>query len=870
MKKVTIKYDPYDMKTQIIVDGKNVEKNKHCDSNLKNYLSQDTPMPMQAWIDPNEREGWKGLLFSLCQMGDKKITIEFVGREKDYLDLQNSLNTQNIVNNCAAELTYLDLKKRIPDDDEMKKNIDQVVSVMLDDKFSKIVKNSGDATLIEKYEKLQDTYHSIDEKEFRIVFTGTYSSGKSSVINAIIGKNILPTASGTCTNKICRVVHDGSITSYAVIKYKYGNKIKEVECVDEKDAQEKILLIEDGVETFEIFTDLTTLYPKGVDDSFRLVVIDTPGTDSAPGNDTQKTDEARERLTNKSHIELTQDVLLSKSKEMVILISDDRLEADNIVDLMEMIEESSEDDDGAFNDRFLFVMNMCDSIQYSNEGETLSNSVKNFIANIRKVPNSNRIRNIVNPRVFPVTSGVALAVINGYTNKPPKEMKKTKQAELYGYYEDFCDSIYYLKPDEVNSDIDEDVQADANYCLEKESAASLFEKHHMEEELSGVCDVERRVLIHSGIPVLQNAISEYLVRYAYPMKVRDLLQCFEDILTDLNAVNSKTIEEFEEAKKEYGNAADSKKETLSEEAEAKKEEKVLIAINSRLKVTKEKIDMVSDEVPEINNIRAKFTTMKSSIAAQIGDSERIEKTRGDAILDSIGEKIDMLIADIKKIVLQIKVRKKESVDELYDEFISSLSELREQGLLSDGSFNLTDTVEYKKIINKESFINPDETSEMEKNKKKSHVEVDFSEVASADSAKEFFSGIKFGIGRFFQSIGDAWETRKEPNLVEVTYIDIKKYYNDNIEPVSVEIDKYVRAIKQAYSNDISLFKNNAKEKVDAVSNLVLNQGTRIHEIHNKAVDLAADEKKFTEEMDRLSEEGNLISGLVEKISHVKM
>ena len=112
---------------------------------------------------------------------------------------------------------------------------------------------------------------------------------------------------------------------------------------------------------------------------------------------------------------------------MVVFVSDDKLEDDNIVELLDIIEESAEKDEGAFNDRFLFVMNMCDSLTYSNEGESLQNYVKNYIANLTKVPNSQRRRNIVNPRVFPISSGPALAVVNGYTTRPGLKESGTKK-----------------------------------------------------------------------------------------------------------------------------------------------------------------------------------------------------------------------------------------------------------------------------------------------------------------------------------------------------------------------------------------------------------------------------------------------------------
>ena len=95
MRKVVIKYDPYEMKSTVIVDGKEIQKNKHCDSNLKKYLASDVHMPIQSWIDPIDRDGWKGLLETLCLMGDKDIVVEFSGRRIDYESVQESFVAQN-------------------------------------------------------------------------------------------------------------------------------------------------------------------------------------------------------------------------------------------------------------------------------------------------------------------------------------------------------------------------------------------------------------------------------------------------------------------------------------------------------------------------------------------------------------------------------------------------------------------------------------------------------------------------------------------------------------------------------------------------------------------------------------------------------
>ena len=486
MKKVFIKYDPYDMKSSVIVDGKEIQKNRHCDSNLKKYLDGSVHIPIQSWIDPIERDNWKGLLETLCLMGDKDIVVEFAGRRIDYEGVQASLIAQNKSRNLGAKLTFCELVEEIAPDSEMKQNIDKAVNLMLTDYFAEIVQESHSKELIAKYSRLKETYNEINDSEFRIVFAGTYSSGKSSTINSLIGKNLLPTATGTCTAKICRIIHDANVKGLATVRYEYNGTVKQYSCELAEEVQDRIKAVEDAVEEIEVYTDLTSLYPADVESDFKIVIVDTPGTDSATGNDTAKTEEAAKRLSKKSHLEITKDILASKQKEMVVLISDEKFEDENIVELLNIIEESAERDGGAFNDRFLFVMNMCDRLAYSNQGETLDNYVKNFITNIKKIPNYSRIRNIVNPRVFPITSGAALAVVNGYVTEPGIAEGMTKKAELYGYYEKFCKNIYFYAPEKLDGNFEQYIEQIKvqypnyhNYCLERHSAVSEIGRAHV-------------------------------------------------------------------------------------------------------------------------------------------------------------------------------------------------------------------------------------------------------------------------------------------------------------------------------------------------------------------------------------------------------
>lgn len=859
MKKVFIKYDPYEMRSVVVVDGKEIQKNRHCDSNLKKYLDGSVHIPIQSWIDPIEPDNWKGLLETLCLMGDKDIVVEFAGRRIDYEGIQTALVAQNKSRNLGAKLTFCELVEEIAPDSEMKKNIDKAINLMLTDYFAEIVQESESKELIAKYSRLKKTYDEIDDSEFRIVFTGTYSSGKSSTINALIGKNLLPTATGTCTAKICRIIHDANVKCLATVKYEYNGTVKQYSCEVAEEVQDRIRAVEDAVEEIEVYTDLTSLYPADDKNDFKIVIVDTPGTDSATGNDTAKSEDEAKRLSKKSHIELTKDTLASKQKEMVVLISDEKFEDENIVELLDIIEESAEQDEGAFNDRFLFVMNMCDSLSYSNQGETLGNYVKNFITNIKKVPNSARIRNIVNPRVFPITSGAALAVVNGYVTEPGISQGMTKKAELYGYYENFCKKIYYYPPVKLEGNFEQYIgQVKAqypnyhNFCLERHSAVSEAVKYKYEQMLEGELSVPERVLIHSGVPALESAIQEYIKSYAYPIKVRQLLGCFRDILTELISLNDEKYEALERAKKSYSDAVFAREKTEEEKAQEKQRKATLVSVKEKMVSVKGKVDQIKETVPEINGIRSDFYGIKNGIAGKVAGRKEVLKDEGDEIIADISKQMDILLGQIRETIRQVKSKKRESTNDLYTEFISYLEELEAAGLMYVGSFSLKDTVAYQQIVDKESFTKAEENARYENNPNKEHIE------------------FGYGIGNFFSSIGRAWKTRKEPDTIRKVYINIEKYIADNIYPIEADIDKYVEKLKADYQSDIQSLKAETKDRVDRVLAMIEEKTTKISTMREDAKKIAAEETSRSEQIKKLEDVRSYLDSLISMIEYTQI
>lgn len=370
--------------------------------------------------------------------------------------------------------------------------------------------------------------------------------------------------------------------------------------------------------------------------------------------------------------------------------------------------------------------------------------------------------------------------------------------------------------------------------------------------LDGDLSIPERVLIHSGVPALQNAIQEYIKSYAYPIKVRQLLGCFTDILDELVSLNDVKSEALEEAKKFYSDAVSTRVKTEEEKAQEEKRKAALVSIKEKMDCVKGKVDQIKETVPEINNIRGNFYGIKNSIAERVAGRKEVLKDEGDRIIADISNQIDSLLGKIRDTIRDVKSRKREATDDLYKEFLAYLSELEKAGLMENGSFSLKDTVEYRKIVDKDSFTKVEEDPRYEDNPNKHYIE------------------FGYGIGNFFSSVGRAWKSRKEPDTIKKTYINIEKYISDNITPIEAEIDKYVEKLKADYQSDIQSLKTETKGRIERVLLLIKQKDADIVEMKQKAMKTASDEQAYAEQIKRIKEIRNYMNSLISKIKYTQI
>lgn len=615
MRVVKMEYNPYKMKTSICIDGSDVKGNSNYRS-IDDFIGRGTPL--QTWVEPIDYLNWPGLLNEIADPENNgEIEFCFSGRKIDFEDLKRSLEDQN---KNREEGTRLSLRFRQEDpqldDKKLSGNIEDIVKELQSDRFRELIEErSRSQTLQKKYEALETNYAKAKEREFDVVFAGVYSSGKSTLLNTLIRHNILPTSDSTCTSKNCRIKHDGSLgNKVSLLGLDEDQKVvlpKSVFDSDEACASKFMEVCPTGkvnpqyekVTTIEIGADLSHLYPKSVsEENFTLVLVDTPGMDSAQSIDEHGVNQ-HARL---AQLAITHD----NSKPMVVLCADaQKYEDKSIGEFMGDIIQQSVDERGGFNDRFLFLMNKCDSLTYGN-GERIEDRKAAFAQYLRdsgkwgiaSEEDEKRIQEAAHfvPRIFPVTAIVASAIQRGADKYSGEELtKEPVKRTLCNRLEEFQKNVCRY--------------TDSNYYLSQFCDIPAYRRVEMDTAFRKALkagDIITATQLQCGLMSVECAIRDYIARYAYPIKVRDLLETFEDILTDVCSFKDSTVADIQRRIDKLGENDGARK-------EAEERKRLAAERSAKLEEAKKLIDAQLDKLDEIEFDAAAFGSACSKFQENI-------------------------------------------------------------------------------------------------------------------------------------------------------------------------------------------------------------------------------------------------------------
>lgn len=868
MKRVEISYNPYKMITTVLINGADVCKIGHFDK-FREFIKNR--IPLQTWIEPIPYMNWAGFV---NEISDPEINDEvemiFSGRVIDFEDLKRSIADQN--DKRSQPVIYHYEHRKVLDDEVLSTNIEDVVKELKSDRFHDLVKQRTTEGLTRKYHDLDKNYKNAKENEFYIVIAGVYSSGKSTLLNTLIRHDVLPTSTKTCTSKNCRIRHDRSLGSrLSLVCYDENKNVVVEKRTFENDADCANAFLEicpiqnsDGedkyphVSMMELGADLSHLYPSSVsEDKFTIVLVDTPGMDSA-----QSSEDGMNR-----HAEMALDAITMESKPMIILCVDgQKYEDTSIGEFMREIIAQAKKEGSGFNDRFLFLMNKSDMIPYkqSETPDDIRTAFAKYLTNDSKwniKGDEEELRQLAEdaahfvPRVFMTAAAPALAITSNLTEIPEEEID---------------DDHYHLR--EAYENLKKKVvgcRFPEKYYLSRYCDIPNYRKDEIEKEFdSAICDENetRATELQCGLVSVESAIKDYIERYAYPIKVRDLLETFEDILEDVSGFASGVLSDLRHMRNELG-------ERNSERGEVSKAKESVEEKIAALEKAKEKIDVQLRELEKIKFDKRSLRNAIGEFIADIEDDSEIRFVRENHkvvtgqrspsdVMNEINRRVDhikgLFDSALMKINDRLEIIKKEHDQQLVDIFNilkNTITELENSGVFRQGEYRFKDSVLWRT-----SFENIDAESFASEIKK--------SVVDRAKGTKEVHNDKK-------DEWGSSWNPFKVIASCFMSDTKTVTYYEDGYYETTDlvrSLDTYLRNLQSKSDAMEKSFKETMDDSTQKVRDLTTRLLQEIRQFLNdikkqegRIRALSSDMEKLQKEIEKSEETSEWLNELAEKI-----
>ncbi len=503
---------------------------------------------------------------------DSEYEINFKGIMRDYEFLEDALKAHK--NSSSFSLTGKENCVYAKDQLEKLKTI-----------FAEIQETSPYEQL--KNDEIKNHFLMATSNDFEIAVVATMSSGKSTLINAMLGRELLPARNEATTATIAKIYDEDGMTNFTAEVRSVSGKIiqtfdnftlADMDAVNTAGNSDKYDgdNANDRPSTIEIHGDIV-----GIDsNNMRLVLSDTPGPNNSR---TQEHKEHTHSLLNKEY----KPMILYVLNATQLATNDDNL-------LLKSVSQAMKAGGRQSNERFMFILNKADQFDPGKgEGEKLENAIKTVKEYLAK-------HDIFEPRIFPVSALMA-KVIRQYINKDT--LTETEEDEILPKHTSFIKREY--KHFEKYASL-------SNYCKNLQDEMLEKAKDNPYEE----------ALIHTGIVSIELAIAEYISKYALPKKVNEGVASFKEKIDNLGI-------EADEMDKLKGN-----QEAIEERI------KNIEMIKSAL-ANSDKAKKIKSEISEIS-LQKSFEEKLDDASAAFFDNldDELSKLTGNVLAEAAEAKID--------------------------------------------------------------------------------------------------------------------------------------------------------------------------------------------------------------------------------------
>ena len=768
MKEIFIKYNPFTLETIVKADGKNLNEESNSSFNKRQRLQE----------------------YNLIEKLDGELNfngdyhIKFHGTGLDYEDIKEYVKEKSKNRNIQLEhIKSREVKDR-------KKEVENI--------FYEIQNNSYDLENL-KSEDLKDRFEKILNSEFEINVVATMSSGKSTLINSLLSRKILPSSNEACTATITRIKDIDNDNFIGKAYYEKG----ELKYEEDNISYEKMIEWNKAEDILTI--ELQGNIPFVEASEISLVITDTPG----PNNSKDKSH--RQRLMNMLDGKKYKPLILYVLNATQFGITDDS-------ELLKSIIKKLENADKQTKDSFLFVVNKIDTF---NEDDNIQKTLENIKTYLEK-------KGIIEPNILPVAALPALK-IRSEPRSPAEQKRREKDIELMNIDENLYLENYIILPPKAKQEIENEL------------------KQAIEEG-----DQEKTALIHTGIPSLEKIIKTYIEKYAIAIKIKDLTDLFKGIVNDELKANQqfKRINEIDDEKKIL-ELKEQIKNINHEIFNLKKFDSYNEQIRQSSRSVAENLEIKICEIREkvkvkVTNLKNEINDAKSIILGYetISDTEKvIKKKEIKGIKIEEAEKYyERMLKERKEIEIELKNELKdaiqkgliETLEKLYNEYVDRLRKLALTG---------------NEIINEENLvINPFEIM-------KGNIE----SFRSFDEFKSQYSEARNEIvgTKEVENKREWWEfwrwfeppTKIADDYGEVEYVSMTKFLEAYHDPIETLVFNTTDDALKDGEAEISKIEEKFIKTKEQLDNILRNKLNVISE-------LLKDEEKTSEEIEIKSDEFN--------------
>lgn len=601
MKQIFVKYNPYKLETLIKVNGKEIEQ----DSMLHKLIKGKR---LQEWVGK-----FPELLVN--ELNSVEFDIEFYGMNLDWDDFEDAFKmAQSSGKIRTVNLHFTEAKS---DDDINEKIVDI---------FNDLQKGPIDDF---RDPKLTKAFENINKAVFPINVIATMSSGKSTLINALLRKKLMPSKNEACTATITEILDTDGEKFIAAVYDAEDNLLQDVSDL----TYELMNELNDNDEVSRICAEGNIPFLDAR--STALMLVDTPGPNNAQ---------------NQAHKNTTYRAINSDSNNLILyVLNGTQLSTNDDASLLNYVAEQIKKGGKQARDRFLFVINKMDG--FNPEEEDIAKAVqsaKRYLSGY----------GIEDPQIFPCSAYTALNIRTYFENIDIDNLTRAEERQLPSAARDTLPMIdkfieYESMHLEQYSTLSPSAQKELNYRLKKAQDEN---------------DTKEQALIHCGIYSIEAAITAYVKKYAKTKKVKDLVESFQEVLESNQVLaNAKTkVATDEEAAAACAARAAAVKEKIENGQEASVFKAKVAELNPMESITDKSEQLKENAARMASRI---FDSYGENITSR-DEARRLVKQFSTLSSDSIAE----MTSELESVINQEVIETGEKILVEYQEKLSKIDE----------------------------------------------------------------------------------------------------------------------------------------------------------------------------------------------------